>query len=284
MQMLGTQVLFGFQLQALFQPRFTELSHAARLIDAGGLGLILIVMALLLAVPSQHRLVEQGQSSIRLFKLSLRYANVALVPMAGAIAADIYIAVLMVFGSPMSTILSVGILLAATAVWFGLALSIHPTAAQEQPVTTPTPLHAKIEQMLTEARVVLPGAQALLGFQLIVTMTKPFAELSRGVQIVHVVALMSLACAIILLIAPAAIQRISFEGMDDPRVHSMGSTLITVALAPMAIGLTCDVWVALTRLVDSMPARVLGTFLVGSSLIAFWYAVPLLLRRRLNAR
>jgi hypothetical protein len=29
-----------------------------------------------------------------------------------------------------------------------------------------TPLHAKTEQMLTEARVVLRGAQALFGFQL----------------------------------------------------------------------------------------------------------------------
>jgi hypothetical protein len=28
-----------------------------------------------------------------------------------------------------------------------------------------TPLHAKTEQMLTEAHVVLPGAQALFGFQ-----------------------------------------------------------------------------------------------------------------------
>src|SRR5258707_581771 len=27
-----------------------------------------------------------------------------------------------------------------------------------------TPLHAKVEQMLTEARVLIPGAQALLGF------------------------------------------------------------------------------------------------------------------------
>lgn len=39
---------------------------------------------------------------------------------------------------------------------------------------SPTPLHAKIEQSLTEARVILPGAQALLGFQLIVMMTRAF--------------------------------------------------------------------------------------------------------------
>ena len=35
-----------------------------------------------------------------------------------------------------------------------------------------TPLHAKIEQMLTEARVVLPGAQALFGFQLAIVLSK----------------------------------------------------------------------------------------------------------------
>ena len=38
--------------------------------------------------------------------------------------------------------------------------------------TTATPLHTRIDQMLTEARVILPGAQAILGFQLIVTIRR----------------------------------------------------------------------------------------------------------------
>ena len=43
---------------------------------------------------------------------------------------------------------------------------------------SPTPLTIRIEHMLTEARVVLPGAQALFGFQLSIVLTRSFAELS----------------------------------------------------------------------------------------------------------
>ena len=46
-----------------------------------------------------------------------------------------------------------------------------------------TPLHAKIEQMLTEARVVLPGAQALFGFQLAIVLTQSFEQLPTASMI-----------------------------------------------------------------------------------------------------
>ena len=49
----------------------------------------------------------------------------------------------------------------------------------------PTPLHVKIEQMLTEARVILPGAQALLGFQLAVVLTQAFDRLPPSSKTLH---------------------------------------------------------------------------------------------------
>jgi hypothetical protein len=48
-----------------------------------------------------------------------------------------------------------------------------------------TQLKTKIEQMLTEARVMLPGGQALLGFQLVATLTKSFHELHSTYQYIH---------------------------------------------------------------------------------------------------
>jgi hypothetical protein len=45
-----------------------------------------------------------------------------------------------------------------------------------QEMSNKTSLKSKIEQMLTEARVIIPGGQALLGFQLIATLTKAFNE------------------------------------------------------------------------------------------------------------
>ncbi len=50
------------------------------------------------------------------------------------------------------------------------------------------PLSAKIEEMLTEARVVLPGAQALLGFQLAVALTHSFERLPFSSRLVHAAA------------------------------------------------------------------------------------------------
>jgi hypothetical protein len=67
MQMLGVQVLFGFQLQGLFQDTFLELPPSVRMVETTSLALMISVLSLLLAVPCQHRIVEQGEASLRIF-------------------------------------------------------------------------------------------------------------------------------------------------------------------------------------------------------------------------
>ena len=48
---------------------------------------------------------------------------------------------------------------------------------KEDAQSAATPLKIKIEQMLTEARVIIPGGQALLGFQFVCTFTRSFRVL-----------------------------------------------------------------------------------------------------------
>ncbi len=55
------------------------------------------------------------------------------------------------------------------------------------------PLHARIEQMLTEARVILPGAQALLGFQLAIVLTDAFESMPALSRALHGAALLCVA-------------------------------------------------------------------------------------------
>jgi hypothetical protein len=64
-----------------------------------------------------------------------------------------------------------------------------------------TPLSAKVEQMLIEARVIIPGAQALLGFQLTVTLTRAFEQLPYESKLAHAAALCCIALSVILLMA-----------------------------------------------------------------------------------
>jgi hypothetical protein len=57
-------------------------------------------------------------------------------------------------------------------------LAVKPTAFDKALANDDeTPLSAKIEYVLTEVRVVLPGVQALLGFQLVIVLTRAFEDL-----------------------------------------------------------------------------------------------------------
>lgn len=288
MQMLGGQVLFGFQFQGLFQDNFEAIPRTARAADAAGLGLMVLVIGLVVAVACQHRLVDRGESTQRILRVSMRYALLALFPLAGAIGCDVFAATREPYGFGISAAASTSAILAAVFAWYGLGLLIRRKATSRPTevsmAQTKTSLHSKIEQMLTEARVVLPGAQALLGFQLIVMMTKSFATLPPSIRWVHLAALMALAATIILLIAPAAIHRLSFDGQDDPRMHSISSVLITSAMVPLACAIACDVWVALTRLIGESSAALGGALAVLVALLTLWFAVPLFLRQRYRRR
>jgi len=133
--------------------------------------------------------------------------------------------------------------------------------------------------MLTEARVILPGAQALLGFQLTVTLMHAFEQLPPSSRLIHVAALISVAFAIILLMTPAALHRISFYGEDTERFLQIGSWFVVAAPAPLAIGIAADLYVATSKASDS---AFLGTILAVSIsviLAVLWYGLPLYLRK-----
>jgi hypothetical protein len=60
-----------------------------------------------------------------------------------------------------------------------------------------TPLDTKVEQMLTEARVIIPGTQALFGFHCIAMLTTGFDRLPSSAKILHTIALCLVALNVI---------------------------------------------------------------------------------------
>jgi hypothetical protein len=91
-----------------------------------------------------------------------------------------------------------------------------------QAVLRQDPFSGQIDQMLTEARVILPGSQALLGFQLAIVLTQAFDRLPSTVKVVHGAALLFVALSIVLLMAPAAYHRIVFKGEDSEEFLRIG--------------------------------------------------------------
>jgi hypothetical protein len=144
----------------------------------------------------------------------------------------------------------------------------------------PTDLANKIKQVLTEARVVLPGAQALLGFQLAAMLTDTFERLPRTSQYVHLASLGLVAICIVLLMAPAAFHRIVEQGEDTERLHRFASAMVLSALVPLGFAVSADFYVVASKVLDS------SDFAVGLSAVALvfffglWFGLTFYVRRR----
>jgi hypothetical protein len=149
-----------------------------------------------------------------------------------------------------------------------------------QEMSDKTPLKSKIEQMLTEARVIIPGGQALLGFQLIATLTKAFNELPDLFKYIHCAALCAVALAVILLMTPAAVHRLGFHGEDDPEFFSIGSRLVIAASIPLAIGISADVAVVFFKTTDDTVTALSAGAIAVIALLTFWLIYPLWHRAR----
>jgi Family of unknown function (DUF6328) len=164
----------------------------------------------------------------------------------------------------------------AVGFWYLLELLLRRNGKMAQlEAEKPTPLPTQVEQLLTEARVIIPGAQALLGFQFAVTLTRAFDQLSSGAKLTHVIALLCVALAVVLLMAPAALHRLSFRGEDSPAFMAIGSVFVIAAPAPLALGIALDTYVAARRSLDSDVGAIAAAALSGLLLFGLWYAYPL---------
>jgi Family of unknown function (DUF6328) len=287
MLIMGVQILIGFQFQAIIQDGFARLPLSSRMCIGAALILMVCTAGLLIAPAARHRLVEDGNASVCIVATTTRFMTAALLAFAVGIALAFYVAMERIAGFSWALISALVAFAVAVAFWFGFAL-IFPSAPlkKERAVSeeTDTPLSEKINYMLTEARVVLPGVQALLGFQLIAVLTRGFDELPAALKVVHAVGLGMMMLSIVLLLAPAALHRLAFGGDDVPIVHKVGSIFVTAALAALALGLSAEVMVALGALSGRLDVGALIAAVVLLVLIVLWYVWPLTIRAHLSRR
>ncbi|HWE25315.1 MAG TPA: DUF6328 family protein, partial [Myxococcales bacterium] len=152
---LGTQVLLGFQYRGFFEPVFAKLPRFQQSLNLVGLALLLIVMLLVMLPAARHRLVERGHDTAELHLSTMNAVTLALVPFAVALALDVFAA-----GATRSmrvgVTLGAATLVVAAALWFGVAIPFG-RREHEPEEEGEMKLEDKIVQVLTEARVVLPG-------------------------------------------------------------------------------------------------------------------------------
>jgi hypothetical protein len=283
---LGAQILLGFHLNAAFQPGFAKLGETPRLLYAGAFSAMAIGVGLLIAPSMQHLLVERGRSSRRILAATTRLAGWALLPMAVSLGADFAIVLGYRFGALVGGGAGTLVAVLALSLWYGGWLMRQPRAREGNGrfMEQPTSIDVRVEHMLTEARVLLPGAQALLGFQMAVLLTDSFSDLPAGSTALHAVALCCITLAIILLMAPAAFHRIAFGGQNSEGFYRLGSRFVIAAAAPLAVGIAGDFYVAVARALQSPILGAAMAAIIGTVLAMLWFVQPMLVRHALKGR
>ena len=147
--------------------------------------------------------------------------------------------------------------------------------ANSSPERQELSLNDAASHVLEECRTVVPGMQALFGFQLIVVFTNSFkAELSPTERVLHLVAILVVTIAIALVIAPAALHRQMEPMAVSRRFIAISSRLLMASMAPLAAGICLDVYVvARVILGTSVGAAIIAALLLGV-FIVFWLVVP----------
>jgi hypothetical protein len=279
---LGVQVLLGFQFQSFFQDGFAGLSSVSQWLCVAGLALLIASAGLLIAPSMQHQLIEDGRSSTRLVRATNFFAGCGLVPLTASLGVSGYVVAERHFG--LAAGLAIGLALAITAAfaWFGLEFIVGSKRDDGSMQVANTPLATKVEQLLTEARLIIPGAQALLGFQFIAMLTSGFDRLPQSSKAVHALALGLVALNVILLMTPAALHRLSFNGEDSRTFLRMGSALVIAAPCFLAAGIAAETFVVLQKVSENAGWASIGALASFIALISLWYAIPVWLRIRLK--
>ncbi len=278
---LGSQVLFGFLFESAFQDGFKTLTASSQFLIAAALALMVLSIGCLIAPSMQHRIVEAGQSTRRLEQAISALAARSLLPLMISLGLGLYIVFDRIFGGTIAIVTGAAGAALAGFAWYGLAWLIGEQRTQTMTENSgATPLSTKIEQMLTEARVIIPGCQALLGFQLIAMLTHGFDELPPEAKVVHAVGLCCVTAAAILLMTPAALHRESFGGEDSEAFLRLGSAFVIAASLPLALGIAADVYVVFLKITHSVAITLAATLTLLCVMLLLWYLYPMWLRAR----
>jgi len=287
---LGGQVLLGFQFHGVFADAFGTLPRHALIAQGVAMGLMFVAIGAMVTPSAYHRLALDGTDTGTLHSVIGWFTGAALPPFALSLGVDIFIVTERMAGTAVGTAAGCTFACLALAAWFGAGYLARQrvggmerqAAAARAAGVEDTPLHARIEQMLTEARVVLPGAQTLFGFQLAIVLTREFEKVPASSRLCHGLALGCVALSVILLMAPAAYHRIVYAGMDTLAFLRIGGRLVTAAMAPLALGLAGEAYVVFARISGSAAFGMAAAGVTFAMLAGLWYAFPIAARRRVN--
>ena len=141
-------------------------------------------------------------------------------------------------------------------------------------------LEEQATHMGGEARMLLPGVQTILGFQLMAVFNQRFEQFTFAEQLTHYGAFILMAITMALMMAPAAYHRQVECDRVSGRFVVLSTRLLTFSMVPFIAGMCLDTYL-IGRLITHEStlglAAAAGLFCV---LVGLWFVVPAIVGRR----
>ena len=137
------------------------------------------------------------------------------------------------------------------------------------------PLSEAVTHLLEECRMVLPGIQALFGFQLIVVFNPSFHERLNSIERgVHLTAISLIVIAIAMVMAPAAYHR-----QKDPQSISenfvfIATRLLLYSMFPLMMALSLEFFLIARMITNRVGISVVFAAIVVSVFSTLWFLLP----------
>jgi hypothetical protein len=135
-------------------------------------------------------------------------------------------------------------------------------------------LNLEMRNIIEEARVILPGVQALFGFQTIAVFNDHFVQLPDYAKDCHLAGLGMVIIAVALVMTPAIYYRVVEPANVSDRMLRVSSLLIRWALAPLACGLALDMFTVIFAATRHLGASMAGALATFTFLSGLWFVFP----------
>lgn len=130
------------------------------------------------------------------------------------------------------------------------------------------------QYLLEECRMVLPGIQALFGFQLVSVFSSGFSEkLTRPEQILHFVAITLIAVAVAIIMTPAALHRGTGSKKVTSTFVNLSARLLFWSMLPLAFGICLDFYL-IARVIIGRPWVSLLAVALFAIFVGLWFVFP----------
>jgi hypothetical protein len=145
--------------------------------------------------------------------------------------------------------------------------------------TRPASLEEETRTVIEEARMVLPGIQAVFGFQLIAVFSNGFHSLTPPERLMHLIALILIMIAIALIMTPASYHRIAEKGTVSRRFVEIASRLLALAMFPLMLGMTADLFLVARLILNNVALSLAIAAALVCVFFGLWYLFPWIERR-----